>query len=119
MKIFKGEIIKRARKEKGLTTREVVNQAMELGTKIDHSTLTRWENLPTAKPRPQALRTVCEILEIKENELFEEVSEELSEEEIDTLEIISRIIQISKVDNTDIRLKKINKILFPEKLTLK
>lgn len=112
MRIFKGSIIKNAREKKGYTTRALADLALHKGVKIDHSSLTRWENLPTAKPRQQALEVICEILEINED-LYEEIEVDEIEESIDVTALISKIIDINKADEKDYRLIQIKKILFP------
>lgn len=112
MRIFKGSIIKKAREEKGYTTRVLADLALQKGVKIDHSSLSRWENLPTAKPRQQALEAICDILEINED-LYEEIEMDEADEIVDVTALISKIIDISKSDEKDFRLMQIKKILFP------
>lgn len=46
-----GSILKSVRQERGLTIRELVELVQKKGIALDHSSIARWENSPTAKPK--------------------------------------------------------------------
>lgn len=107
MKKINGTKIREARQALGLTTRQTAKLIEEKGIKVHHTSISRWENTPDAKPQEMSIKVLCQVLNISEDEVyFEEYTES-----VDILSMISKIVSIYKKDSKDERLYEIEKIL--------
>lgn len=78
---------------------------------VDYTTLSQWEINPTAASRKGNIRKVADFLNISLTDLYENEIPLVSDNEIDILDLIEKIISIYKINSNDERIKKVNTIL--------
>ena len=78
---------------------------------VDYTTLSQLEINPTAAPRKGNIRKVADFLNISLTDLYENEIPLVSDNEIDILDLIEKIISIYKINSNDERIKKVNTIL--------
>lgn len=112
--MFKGYVLREAREKAGYTLIGL-SQALkeEYGSLVvDYTTLSQWEISPTASPRKGNIKKVAEFLSIPISDLYDDNEMPLtSENELDVLNLIEKIIRIYKENPNDERIKKIDTIL--------
>lgn len=110
---FNGSVLKEARENAGLTLLEL-SMAIhkKYGTTIDISTISRWENCPTSRPRSGNLQRVADLLGINVSTLYCNDEKEADNlEDINIVEMMYKLLAIYKADQNDERLARVNLIL--------
>lgn len=111
--MFRGDVLRKAREKAGYTLIGL-SQALkeEYGSLVvDYTTLSQWEINPTAAPRKGNIKKVADFLGVSLADLYDKDAPLMSENEIDVLNLIEKIISIYKINPNDGRIKKINNIL--------
>ena len=111
--MFRGDVLREAREKAGYTLMGL-SEALkeEYGSLVvDYTTLSQWEISPTAAPRKGNIRKVADFLNISLTDLYENEIPLVSDNEIDILDLIEKIISIYKINSNDERIKKVNTIL--------
>lgn len=111
--MFRGDVLREAREKAGYTLMGL-SEALkeEYGSLVvDYTTLSQWEISPTAAPRKGNIRKVANFLNISLTDLYENEIPLVSDNEIDILDLIEKIISIYKINSNDERIKKVNTIL--------
>lgn len=111
--MFRGDVLREAR-EKARYTLMGLSEALkeEYGSMVvDYTTLSQWEISPTAAPRKGNIRKVADFLNISLTDLYENEIPLVSDNEIDILDLIEKIISIYKINSNDERIKRVNTIL--------
>lgn len=111
--MFRGDVLREAREKAGYTLMGLSKALKEEygSLVVDYTTLSQWEISPTAAPRKGNIRKVADFLNISLTDLYENEIPLVSDNEIDILDLIEKIISIYKINSNDERIKKVNIIL--------
>ncbi len=111
--MFRGDVLREAREKAGYTLMGLSKVLKEEygSLVVDYTTLSQWEISPTAAPRKGNIRKVADFLNISLTDLYENEIPLVSDNEIDILDLIEKIISIYKINSNDERIKKVNTIL--------
>lgn len=111
--MFRGDVLREAREKAGYTLMGLSKALKEEygSLVVDYTTLSQWEISPTAAPRKGNIRKVADFLNISLSDLYDNEVPLVSENEIDILKLIEKIISIYKLNPNDDRIKKIGTIL--------